>query len=100
MFQNYNISQVEKVSIIKKKWPGRQGLQFLENLTQAEQEKCNNIESPFETLSNKFTPQHNKTIKFLQYCELNRQNSENVEEWIGGLRIAMIECNCEKQIGS
>ena len=39
MFQNYNINQVERVSIIKN-WLGRQGLQQLETLTQDEQESC------------------------------------------------------------
>ena len=34
MFQNYNIKQTERVSIIKN-WLDRQGLQLLENLTQA-----------------------------------------------------------------
>ena len=41
MLQNFNISQMERVSIIKI-WLGRQGLQLLETLTQAEHETCNN----------------------------------------------------------
>ena len=40
MIQNFNISQTERVLIIKK-WLGRQGFQLLETLTQAEQEACN-----------------------------------------------------------
>ena len=37
MLQNYRINQVERVSIIEN-WLGKQGLQLLESLTQAEQE--------------------------------------------------------------
>ena len=40
MFQNFNISQTERISIIKN-WLGRQGLQHFKILTQAEQEACN-----------------------------------------------------------
>ena len=62
MFQNYSISQAERVPIIKN-WLGRQGLQLLEALTQAEQE-AQNTEGLFETLSRKFKPQYNETIKW------------------------------------
>ena len=37
-----------------KNWLGRQGLQLLETLTQAEQGASNAEEGLFETLSNKF----------------------------------------------
>ena len=78
-------------------WLGRQGLQFIETLIQAEHERCNTMgEGLFDILNNKFHPQHNETIKFLQYCIFSRQNIENAEEWMGRLRIAAEECNYKK----
>ena len=65
MFQNYNINQAESMPITKKKWLGRQGLQLLKLLTQAEQELFNAEEGLFETLSNKCKLQYNETIKSL-----------------------------------
>ena len=38
-------------------------------------------------------PQYNETIKSLQFCKLIRQSNENVEEWMGRLRTAVVECN-------
>ena len=55
MFKNYNISQAERVSIMKN-WLDRQGLQLLETLTQAEL-GVSNEEGLFKTLSNKFKHQ-------------------------------------------
>ena len=52
MFQNYSISQAERVPIFKKL--GRQGQQLLESLSKAEQEVCDTEEGLFETLNNKF----------------------------------------------
>ena len=46
-------------------------------LRQAEQEIYNTVEGLFDTSNNKFYPQHSVTIKFLQYCKLSRQTSEN-----------------------
>ena len=46
MFQNYNINQAEKLSIIEN-WLGRKGLQLSETLTQEEQETCNDEERCF-----------------------------------------------------
>ena len=40
MFQNYRISQAERVPFIMH-WLGRQGLQLLESLNEAEQEAWN-----------------------------------------------------------
>ena len=80
LFQSYNISQAEQVSIIKKKQLGRQGLLFLEAHTQVGQEAYNTMEDPFGTLSEKFRQQHNQTIKFFQYCTPTIYNSENAGE--------------------
>ena len=49
MLQKFNISQTERVSFIKN-WLGRQGLQLLETLMQAEQEACNEEGGLFEIL--------------------------------------------------
>ena len=80
MFQCYNVSQAEKVSIMKN-WLGRQVI------TQAEQEACNTVEVLFETPCNKFEPKYKETIKSSQHCKLNRQNGESAEEWMGESRI-------------
>ena len=50
MLQNLNVSQMERVSIIKN-WLGKQGLQLLDTLIQAEQEACNDEEGMFEILN-------------------------------------------------
>ena len=61
-----------------------------------EKETCNTLEGLFEMLTNKFTPQYNETIKSLQFRELYRYNDENVEEWMGRLCVAAVECNYEE----
>ena len=44
-------------------------------------------------LATKFKPQFNETIKSLQFRKLYRLEGESAEEWMGGLRIAAVECN-------
>ena len=46
MLQNYRKRQAEGIPIIKN-WLGRQDLQLLESLTEAEQEACNAKEGLF-----------------------------------------------------
>ena len=58
-----------------------------------EQERCNTMEGFFKTLNNNFKPQNNETIKSLQFHKLDRQTTENAEEWMGRFRLAAIECN-------
>ena len=65
-------------------------------LIQAEQEAFNITENIFETLTNKDKLQFNEAFKSLQYCKLNRHNSENVEEWMKRCRIAAKECNYQE----
>ena len=79
----YYTPQTDKLVLVKH-WLGRKGLQYLETLTTAEKETCNKQEGLFETLSNKFKPQYNETIKF---CT----NSENyinmrMKTWKGGCK--------------
>ena len=57
---------------------------------------CNTVEGLFETLTNKFKPQYNKTIKSLQFRKLYRYDDENVEEWMGRLQVAAVDCNYQK----
>ena len=71
--------QIEKITSIKN-WLGRNGLQFLETLIQAEQERCNTMGGLIAILHNKFKTQYHETIKSLQYCKLVRQPKENEEE--------------------
>ena len=71
MFQNYKISQAERVPFIKN-WLGRQDLQLLESLAQAEVEAHNTPEGIFEMLNNKWKPQYNETIMSLQFFKLTR----------------------------
>ena len=66
IFISYSIPQAEQLAIIIK-WLGRKGLQYLETLTETEQEKCNTLEGLFATLNNKFKPKYNETIKSLQF---------------------------------
>ena len=47
-------------------------------------------------LTSKFRLQFNETIKSLQFRKLCRNDGENVEEWMGRLRVAAIECNYQE----
>ena len=46
-----------------------------------------------EILNKKFQLHYNETIKSLQFCKLVRKHNESTKEWMGGLRMAAIECN-------
>ena len=46
----------------------------------------------FDTLSAKFQPQFNETIKLLQFRKLCRVEDESAEEWMGSLCMAAAEC--------
>ena len=75
----------------------QKGLQLLETLTQAEQEKCETPEGLFSTLNGKFKPWYSETIKSLQFCKLVRHSNESAEEWMDRLRIATAECIYKEQ---
>ena len=91
----YNTPQTDKLAEVKN-WIGRKGLQCLETLMTAEKETNNTLEGLFETLSNTFKPQYNETIKSLQFRKLYRYNDKNVEEWMGRLHVAAVECNYQE----
>ena len=65
-------------------------------LNQAEKEKCETSEGLFKILHDKFKPQHNETIKSLQFHKLSRQVNKGTEEWMGKLRITITECYYKK----
>ena len=60
----YTTPQTYQLEVVKS-WSGRKGLQYLETLMTVIKEICNTLEGLFETLSNKFKPQYNETIKSL-----------------------------------
>ena len=60
---------------------------------QTERERCNTMDGLLTTFNNKFKPQFNATIKSLQFFKLSRQAKENAEEWMGRLRLEVVECN-------
>ena len=92
ILSTYNTLQTDKLALVKN-WLGRKGLQYLETLTTTEKETCNTLEGLFNTLTNKFKPQYNETIRLLQFRKLCRYEDENVEEWMGRLWVAAVECN-------
>ena len=90
-----NTPQIDKLALVKN-WLGRKDLQYLETLMTTEKETCNTLEGLFETLTIKFKPQYNETIKSLQFRKLCRYDDENVEEWMGRLCVAAMECNYQE----
>ena len=76
-----------------KDWLGRKILQFIETLTQTEQERFITMECLFTSSTNKFKQQYNETTKPLQFQKLVSQVNENAEEWMGRLRLTAVECN-------
>ena len=47
-------------------------------------------------LANKFKSQYNETIKSLQFRKLYWFESKNIEEWMGRLCMAAVECNYQE----
>ena len=82
--------------MLVKNWLGRKGLQYLEMLTAAEKETCNTWEVLFDTLSSTFKPQDTETIKSLQLRKLYQHEDENMEEWMGQLQVAAVQCNYQE----
>ena len=90
-----NTPQADKLVLVKN-WLGSKGLQYLETLTAAEKETCNTLEGLFETLSDKFKPQYNEMMKLLLFRKLYCHDDENVDEWMGKLHVAAVECNYQE----
>ena len=95
ILSTYNTPQIDKLALVKKWW-GRKDLQYLETLTTTEKETCNTLEGLSDMLTNKFKPQYNETIRSLQFRKLCRYEDENVEEWMGRLWVAVVECNYQE----
>ena len=96
ILSTYNTPQTDKLVLVKN-WLGRKGLQYLETLTTAEKETCNTLEGLFDTLYIKFKPQYNETIKLLQFRKVYWYEDENMEEWMGRLCVAAVECNYQEK---
>ena len=41
--------------------------------------------------------QYNETMKSLQFCKLGRQMNKNAGEWMGRLRLTVVECNFKEK---
>ena len=95
ILSTYNTTQAEQLAMVRN-WLGRKGLQFLEILISEEKITCDTLDGLFKTLSSKFRPQFKETIKSLQLRKLCRNDGENVEEWIGRLRLTVAECNYQE----
>ena len=51
------------------------------------------LEGLFDMLATKFKLQYNKMVKTLQFRKLYRLDNENIDEWMGRLHMAAMECN-------
>ena len=89
------MGQTEIVSVIKN-WLAREVLLQIAPLTQEEQEACNDEKGLFKTLNKYIKPQYNETLKSLHFHKLSRQSNESMEEWMGRLRKAAVECNYQE----
>ena len=96
IFKSYSMQQAEQIAITKN-WLGRKGLQFLESLTQMQQERCNRTEGLFTILNNKSKPQYNETLKSIQFQNVDSQTNGKAEEWMGRLILAAVECNYKEK---
>ena len=92
MLPTYNDQDQDKIAIVKN-WLGRRGLHYLESLTEAEEWECDTLQGLFDTLSAKFKPHFNETIKSLQFRKLYKFEGKSAEEWMGRLWVAAAECN-------
>ena len=92
MLSTYNIPEQEKITMVKN-CLGRKGLHYLESLTEGKRQACGNLQGLIYTLAEKFRPQYNETIKFLEFRKLCRSEGKNAEEWMGRLCIVAAECN-------
>ena len=91
VLSTYKTPEHNKIAIVKN-WLGRKGLNYIESITEAEKQACNTLQGLFNTLSTKFQPQFNETIKSLHFRQLYRSEDERAEEWMGWLCMAAAEC--------
>ena len=50
------------------------------------------LEGLIDTLATKFRPQYNQTIKSLQFRQLQGSVGESIDELVGRLCVAAVEC--------
>ena len=87
----YNTQEHDEIAVVKN-WLGRKGLHNIESITEAEKQVCGTLQWLFDTLSAKFWPPFNETIKSLQFRKLCRVEDESAEEWMAHLHMAAAEC--------
>ena len=92
VISTYNARKQEKLTMVKN-WLGREGLHYIENLTEVEKQTCGTLQGLIDTLAKTFRPQYNETVKSLQFRQLCRHEGENAMEWRGRLQVAVAECN-------
>ena len=93
VLKSYAITDVEKKNSIDKELARQKVPTIIRNINRSRTKKCETSEGLFQTLSNKFKLRYNETIKFLQFHKMAWKPDENVEEWMGRLRISATECN-------
>ena len=76
VLSTYNAPKQEKIAMVKN-WLVREGLHYLESLTEGEKQVCDTLQGLIGTLAEIFRPQYNKTIKSLQFRKLCRSESKN-----------------------
>ena len=92
MLSTYNTQEQDKITIVKT-WLGRNGLHYIESLTEGEKQAYDTLQGIFDTLATKFRPQFNETIKLLQFRKLCRFEGESAKEWMVRLHVAVVECS-------
>ena len=92
VLSTYSMPEAEKLAVAKN-WLGRKELHYVETLMPAEREACTMLDGLHDTLATKLKLQYNETIKSLQFRKLVWLESKNVEEWMGRLHVAAVECN-------
>ena len=92
MLSTCNTQEQDKIVLVKN-WLGRKGLHYIESLTEEEKHACSTLQGLCDTLTKKFRPQFNETIKLLQFRKLYRFEGESAEEWMGRLHMSAAECN-------
>ena len=73
----YDLCEEGMVSFIKN-WLGREGLQFIQTLTNVEKEACKKATGLLNVLKEKFRLQHNEMICPLQCCKLQGKENESI----------------------
>ena len=90
VLSTHNMPEAEKLLVEKERPP------LFRNPNNGRERNVQHVEGLFELLANKFKPQYNETIKSLQFRKLYQFENKNVEEWMGRLHMAVVECNYQE----